>query len=415
MNLLEKQHGRAALFAVLYASEGGPIGFIWWALPALLRSRGVPVTQITALTALLVLPWVLKFLWAPLVDALRGPRWGLRAWIIVAQLLMGAALLPLIWLDPLAHFGWWRALLLAHAVAAATQDVAVDALAINTVETHERGALNGYMQAGMLLGRSLFGGGALLLVGKLGWPWIFAGLLGCIWLSLLLLLFVREPVTVSATRHGLAHFAAHLRRAFSLRRTWLGLAFALTSAAAFEAAGALAGPYLIDRQVSSATIGFFFAVPVVAAMVLGGVLGGNLSDRWGRAKAVGLFLIGFVALVAALGLLEQAGLASARVALALLTALYFFIGLFTAASYALFMDLTDPRAGGTQFSTFMAATNACEAWAGWTGGQLAARAGYGIGFLLMSAASLLSLPFLRGLGVAKNNEEEEEERWKEFA
>ena len=187
-----------------------------------------------------------------------------------------------------------------------------------------------------------------------------------------------------------------------MRRTWLGLAFALTSAAAFEAAGALAGPYLIDRQVSSETVGFFFAVPVVVATLLGGLLGGRLSDRWGRAKAVGLFLTGFVTLVAALGLAEQTGLASARVALTLLTVLYLFIGLFTAASYALFMDLTDPQVGGTQFSTFMAATNACESWAGWTGGQLAARAGYGVSLLALSAVSLLSLPLLRWLNTNKN-------------
>jgi hypothetical protein len=44
-----------------------------------------------------------------------------------------------------------------------------------------------------------------------------------------------------------------------------------------------------------------------------------------------------------------------------------FIGLFTAASYALFMDLTDPKLGGTQFSAFMAATNGCESWSGWAG------------------------------------------------
>ena len=32
--------GRLALFTLLYASEGAPIGFIWWSLPTLLRERG---------------------------------------------------------------------------------------------------------------------------------------------------------------------------------------------------------------------------------------------------------------------------------------------------------------------------------------------------------------------------------------
>jgi MFS family permease len=81
----------------------------------------------------------------------------------------------------------------------------------------------------------------------------------------------------------------------------------------------------------------------------------------------------------------------------LLAAMYFFVGLFTAASYALFMDLTDPRLGGTQFSTFMAATNGCEAWSTWAGGRIAGSAGYPSAFLVMCIASLLSLLLLKRL------------------
>jgi MFS family permease len=401
MNLLDRHSGRAALFTLLYASEGGPIGFVWWALPTLLRTKGVAIEKITGLTALLVLPWVFKFLWAPLVDTLRAPRSGFRAWIISAQLIMGATLMPLIWLDPVKHFAWWQALLLLHAFSAATQDVAVDALAINAVPTEERGALNGFMQAGMLIGRSLFGGGALLVSQRLGWGWIFAGLLICIWSSLTLLLFVREPVSLSASRSGLTGFGSHLRGAFRQRATWIGLAFALTSAAAFEATGAMAGPYLIDRQVSSETVGLFFAVPVVIATISGGLIGGRLSDRLGRARAVGLFLVGFVVMILMLSSAERYLAApSPLLRLSLLTGMYFFIGLFTAASYALFMDLTDPKIGGTQFSTFMAATNGCESWSAWAGGQIAARAGYAASFFALSLVSLLSLPLLKWLTAA---------------
>ena len=151
------------LFAVLYASEGAPIGFIWWALPTLLRSADVPIDRITSLTAVLLVPWIFKFLWAPALDLLRGPRWGYRAWLIAMQVIMGLALVPLAWLDPVQHFDTWRMLLLVHAFSAATQDVAIDALAIGAVPPGERGRLNGAMQAGMLTGRSVFGGGVLLL------------------------------------------------------------------------------------------------------------------------------------------------------------------------------------------------------------------------------------------------------------
>ena len=86
------------------------------------------------------------------------------------------------------------------------------------------------------------------------------------------------------------------------------------------------------------------------------------------------------------------------VRMVVLAAMYFCIGLFTAASYALFMDLTDRRLGGTQFSAFMSATNGCEAWSAKAGGLVAARAGYEWAFAAMSVVSLASLGWLRRLG-----------------
>jgi len=394
LSLLDTPRGRTAVFAVLYASEGAPIGFIWWALPTLLRTADVPVAQITSLTAVLVLPWVLKFLWAPLLDVLRGPRWGYRAWIIVSQLAMAATLVPLVWLDPVTHFDTWRLLLLAHAVSAATQDVAIDALVIGTAPPQERGRLNGAMQAGMLVGRSLFGGGVLLVGATFGTSGIIVALITWICVPLLLISLVREPARVSVPGVTAVPMRAALSDVFRLRSTWIGLAFGLTGAAAFEATGQLAGPFLVDRGVASTTIGVFFSVYVVAATLTGGLVGGWLSDRWGRTRALRVFLIVMVATVAALGWIDLRGGASPALLITLLVAMYFTVGLFTVASYAFFMDLTHPRLGATQFTTFMAATNGCESWSAWAGGTIVAASGYGWAFLIMAGVSLLTLALL---------------------
>lgn len=385
-----------ALFTILYAAEGAPIGFIWWALPTLLRTAGVPIEQITGLTALVLLPWIFKFAWAPLVDALRASWWGFRAWIVTAQVSMGLTLVPLLWLDPVTEFATWRALLLLHAISAATQDVAIDALAINSVPVTQRGLLNGCMQAGMLTGRSLFGGGALLAAAWFGYDWVLVLLIGWIWIALAaaLIVPVAEPIGLASARR---EFGRALLRALRGRTTWIGLVFALTSAAAFEATGLLAGPFLVDRGVATATIGLFFGIVVVIAMLAGGLIGGALSDRWSRVRSVAVFLAGFVSMILLLAAADATGTGQAALLLALLAGMYFFVGLFTAASYALFMDLTDPRLGGTQFSTYMAATNGCESWAVWTGGRVAGAAGYPAAFAVMSVASLLSLLVLRQL------------------
>jgi len=85
--------------------------------------------------------------------------------------------------------------------------------------------------------------------------------------------------------------------------------------------------------------------------------------------------------------------------ISLFTLMYLFIGMFTAASYALFMDVSNPKLGATQFSTFMAATNGCEAWVVWSTGILVASYSYGLAFLLMAFVSLGSLFFLRKIKV----------------
>jgi len=393
MNLLQSKWGRTLLFTCLYFSEGAPIGFIWWALPTLLRERGVAVSDITALTALLVLPWALKFLWAPLVDTLRSRRNGFRHWIMGCQLMMGVTLLPVVFLEPATDFSQLKILLLLHALSASTQDVAVDALAIKVTKAQDRGLLNGCMQAGMLLGRSLFGGGALVLVSLMGWAGILIGLTVCTWLSILILCLIEEPVSSRPPR---VEFQSHLYAAVKERTTWWGLAFALISAAAFEATGAIGGPFLLDRQLPREAIGFFFAVPAVIATLVGGIAGGRISDRFGRITSVTVSLFGFVIIVAGLGVIDGmlAGNAPQATLISLLTALYLFIGAFTTSSYALFMDLTDPDLGATQFSAFMAATNGCEAWSGWLAGQLVTWSGYSGCFFVMSFISLSSLSLL---------------------
>lgn len=369
----------------------------------MLRASGVGVDRITGLTAMVLLPWIFKFLWAPAIDALRARWWGFRAWIITAQALMGLTLLPLLWLDPVARFDAWRVLLLLHAFSAATQDVAIDALAINAVPADQRGLLNGAMQAGMLGGRSLFGGGALVAAAWFGWHAIVLLLIAWIWITLAIVMLMKMPaVPVSARPRG--EFTRALSGALRQKTTWMGMAFALTSAAAFEATGQLAGPFLVDRGVSPAAIGLFLGIVVVAAMLTGGLVGGAVSDRWGRRRSVAVFLAGFVAAILLLSAWDAAaGGAQPAVLLVLLAVMYLFVGLFTAASYALFMDLTDPRLGGTQFSAFMAATNGCESWSALAGGRVAAASGYPAAFAAMCAASLASLWLLRGLGPRVKN------------
>lgn len=407
MDFLATPTRRVVLFAALYFSEGAPIGFLWFALPTQLRAEGVPVKQIAWLGAVLVLPWTLKFLWAPLVDWLRTPRFTLKHWILLAQSVMGLMLLPLLLLDMETHFPWIAAGLLVHAFAAATQDVAIDALCISTTSFEERGRLNGWMQAGMLIGRASMGGGALILAGYVGDEMVVGLLIGCTTFSMLLVAMI--PVrSLETENHGLTRDRAgelvrNLKVAVLHPRTWWGLLFALIGGAAFEAVGFLKGPYLIDHQFTKQEAGFLTAVPYLGSMILGALLGGRFADRFPRRVWVAAALVYIAVCVNGLALWDWLTADSAHAPLFVFFCLIAFgIGWFTAASYALFMDLSTPAIAATQFSAFMGATNACESWSVYSVGVVVEDLGYPVAFLCMSTASLLALPILFRLRLEGN-------------
>ncbi|MCW8805487.1 MAG: MFS transporter, partial [Ignavibacteriaceae bacterium] len=354
MNLLNSKSGRIFLVTIFYLIEGAPIGFIWWAMPTLLRQENVPIESITSLTALLILPWIFKFVWAPLIDSLRNEKRGYKFWIFLSQSFMGLSLVPLIFIPVQNNLFIWGMFLLLHSISAATQDVSIDAMVINVISKNERGKLNGFMNAGMLIGRSVFGGGTLIIAYELGLSYMILLLVIIILSAMSLLFLVKEPVFVLKSGSQFKTFVRNFSLSFSSRNTWLAIIFALISAAAFEVAGGLAGPFLTDLNINQDTIGLFFAMPVVIAMFIGGLLGGYISDKINRKSAVGIFLAGFVAAIVFIAIYYFAkDTINETVILSSYTIMYFFVGLFTASSYALFMDLTNPNIGGTQFSTYM--------------------------------------------------------------
>jgi predicted MFS family arabinose efflux permease len=368
---------------------------VWWALPTRLRAAGIPIDDVTALSALLTLPWAVKFLWAPGVDALRSSGVPLRRSIFVAQLAMATTLVPLVFVELPQGFAWLVGALLVHAVCAATQDVAIDALAVASLPGSERGTATGWMQVGMLLGRAVFGGAALQVQAWVGAEAVIVGLIALLLASSTLVALARgEPApTAPAGPGAFARSWAVLREVARRRATWLGVVFATLGGGGMEAAGSVAGPLLVDRGFSEAAVGRFFAVPAVVAMALGSLVGGRLSDRGRRRTAAAIQLVVMTLVLLALAV-TSAGGAPPGLLVTALTGAYAMFGAFTAASYALYMDLTDPDLGGTQFSSFMAAVNLAAVWGGWAVGRLAASFDYPAALATLAIASLGALALL---------------------
>jgi MFS transporter, PAT family, beta-lactamase induction signal transducer AmpG len=385
-NLLASPGGRRALFAALYVSEGAPIGFVWWAMPSLLREQGVALASITTLTALATLPWVLKFLAAPLVDASLRLGVLLKHWILVCQLTMAAVLVPMLWLDWRVEFDLLLVVIVTHSIFAAVQDVAIDTLAIQSVPSSELGRVNGWMQAGMLGGRAAVAAGSALIAAAFGTPAVAVVIvIALIGAPALLLVAVATEPRVQRPRFELRSLLPHIRAPSML----YGLAIALLIGAGFEFFGVSVGPRLIDEGRSGTALALFYGLMAPAGLAVGALLGGALADRRGVVKATAMSLAALTALLLMVAVGQMTG-GLAGVSLPLSMSVYLAIGALTASCYALFMTLSQGEFSATRFSLLMAMTNACEAWAGFVGGRFAAQ-NFGLTLLALTVVACVAV------------------------
>jgi len=405
VNLLETRRTRRGLFALLYLAEGAPIGYLWWAFPARLHDAGLAADRVALVIASLTLVWACKWLWAPLVDATRHTRWGLRGWIISAQALMGLTLLPLAF-TPVSEGTLpylWGCLLL-HALCAATQDVSIDALAIRSTPARDRAHVNAWMQIGLLAGRAVFGGGALWLEKRFSSTTVVLALIVSIWLiACVVLVAVRNPSFEKPAlppHHRARAFFSIVKEVARRPSTWWALLLAAVGGAAYEAPAGLATKTLLDHNVPRETIGPFLAITAILCMSLGALAGGWFADRVNRARAsrILLFLLALQTTLLALTLSGSGGGGGAdspgvgQRAMLVLAGIYLLLGAYNASTYALFMDVADERLAATQFSATMAATNLCESWSIALAGTLIVSQGYPVAFYVVALISLVAWP-----------------------
>ena len=152
--LAESSRMRYAAGSSMYFAQGIPYGLMNIAVPAWLASQGVGAGQIASFLAIIILPWAFKLLSGPLMDRYQFlPMGRRRPWVLGAQLGMTLSFFSLILVDnPVEQVGLLMILGLFINVFAATQDVAVDGMAIDVTPVNEQGRLNGFMVFGKAIG-----------------------------------------------------------------------------------------------------------------------------------------------------------------------------------------------------------------------------------------------------------------------
>ena len=414
-NLLDSTKGRFLTFGLLYISEGIPYGFTSTAMVAFMRTEGLSLSQIGTFVAALFLPWAFKWAWAPVIDLVKLRRFGGRkAWILFCTTMMIVTLLMTAAVDFVANFQLLLIMIVLNNFFCATQDVAIDSLAVSTLKEDERGRGNGFMFGGQYLGIALGGGGAVFIFGLWGFNITLFYISGMLLLSwLFVLFFVRDPdISRPADRgngnalleftKGLLSFLRVLYASFLSSGVGpkLGLIFSLLPVGAMALQYAILGTIEVDYGLTQTQIAqISIANTVVSA--LGCLIGGVLGDRFGLKKIVSIFY--FLTVIPTLLLASQiSALGLQNVPLHVFYGVIISHGLLFGMSFgvknAIFMGMTNPAVAATQFTAFMAMSNLAISLANFWQGNVAERFDYATVLYLdalLVIFPLLIIPFLR--------------------
>lgn len=374
---------------VLYFAEGVPYGFINITLAVYCRSQGMPLTQIGFLS-ILGLAWSLKIIWAPLVD-----RFGRRAaWIVPAQLLMAAGMLlmPQFAISP-APWSFWL-LIGGLCLASATQDIAIDAYTIELLAVKELGVANGFRLGAYRLALIAAGGGVIMVSGLIGWHASFvavAGLMAAMTLVLLLAPDFHRPRPVAAGNPQSPGIWRQLQTAAQgirqLPHVWAIILFILTFKLGDAWMGSMISPFWVDMGFSRTEIGLISGTFGAVATIVGAMLGGYCTSRWGLAPA--LFWLGALQALSNLGYWLAAWPDMWRFATyAASLGESFTGGMGSAPFMAFMMVLCDKRHSATHYAFFSMLFGFTRSIAGFLGGLGATHFGYGPFFLYTFLAAL---------------------------
>jgi PAT family beta-lactamase induction signal transducer AmpG len=423
-NLLATKWGRMTTFFFLYVTEGIPLGFTATAIATQMRRQGLGVAEIGAFVGSLYLPWAFKWAIGPFVDVISSDKWGRRRlWIVVAQVMMVTSLMATLPVDFSAELKLFTIMILIVNVFGATQDVAIDALAVGTLKQDERGLANGLMFGGAYLGQTIGGAGVLFLSEKLGnFQLTYFFVAACILLvTIFIALPMREPKgppqppiqgsrIVFVGKKILAFLWDSARAFLGTRGAFIGLIFAALPAGAYALGLALSSNLAVELGLTDGEIAKLNLFATIIAAV-GCVVGGWLSDKLGRKRMLAIYLVGTAIPTLYLAWVMQQGgwimpvdptMENRPVPPAVIVSTFWamvmvysvFQGLMYGTRTALFMDVTTPKVAATQFTAYMAILNFVITYTATWQGLALAKWGYPITLTLDSILGLIGISLL---------------------
>jgi PAT family beta-lactamase induction signal transducer AmpG len=303
---------RVLVVLLLGFSGGLPLILTGSTLQAWMTESGLDIRTI-GLFAAVGIPYTVKFLWAPFVDALDVPVLSpllgrRRGWLLLSQLILMAAIALLAFCDPALSPWLIAAAALLVSTASATQDIVIDAFRVESLPEEEQAAGMASYVAAYRVGALVSSAGALFLVtGFLtfgltrhaAWTACYLTMASLILVGVLATLLAVEPEksAAAATQHAshaqenpfkrtLDAAIASLYDFFSRDMALVMLAFVVLFKLADALAFSLATPFVLDIGFSRTELATIMKGVGFAATLLGGFVGGFVARAYPLAASL---------------------------------------------------------------------------------------------------------------------------------
>jgi MFS transporter, PAT family, beta-lactamase induction signal transducer AmpG len=405
---------RVLVVLLLGFSSGLPFALAGQTLQAWMTESGVDIKTI-GLFAFVGTPYWAKVFWSPAVDALDIPmltRWlgRRRAWLLLTQLMLMAAILLLASCDPLHAPGIVAAAALLVTTASATQDIVVDAFRIESLPEGEQAAGMASYVAAYRIAVLVSGAGALLVVsGFIGkgldqqhaYSAAYVVMAALVTVGMLATILAVEPESSSSatTEHAKSTHSAAGRRMLGVAITSLKdflsrdaavavLLFVVLFKLADALATALNTTFALKIGFSRVELAAILKGVGFAAALLGGFAGGFVARSFSMARS--LWIGGILQTVAILAFSWQAivGHDVAWLTFAI-TVEQFTAGLATVTFVAYLSALcSNPLHTATQYALLTALTAIGRTVFAGSSGYLADATGW-FGYFVVCAASAI--------------------------
>jgi MFS transporter, PAT family, beta-lactamase induction signal transducer AmpG len=418
---------RVLIVLFLGFSSGLPLALSGSTLQVWLTQSGVDIKTI-GLFAAVGTPYTIKFLWAPLVDALDMPLLGRRfgrrrGWLLASQLLLIVAIVLLGLCDPAAAPGVVALAALFVATASATQDIVIDAFRVESLPESEQAAGMASYVAAYRVGMLISTWGALRLVTQFenvgfgknpAWTAGYVVMAGCVLIGIVTTLVAAEPEKSAAAnvehaaqagenpvvrvgRSALAAFTEFLNRDLAIVALLFVVLFKFTDALA----GAMTAPFVITIGFTRDQYGDIVKFYGFIATLIGGFAGGYVARALPLAPS--LWVGGILQAVANLGFTWLATVGADATALTIAITLENFTSAIGTVIFVAYVSAlcNNPLHTATQYALLTALAAVGRTYLSVSAGFIVAVTGWPWFFAICALAaipSLLLLAFLQQSG-----------------